>query len=323
MSTQTAYPLAVANLAGKLPNIVVLPAEARAYYDASIADADALEAGASVESASVLDEVLRVGDICVPSVLAGKVPGYGPVRMRYFLGLAAGLADKVAVLDASHVDAAGAGAVGTSTLRGTRGMRTRVIRVLKNLAGRRKEEKQRLKTAGRGTEKADERSRSLDALATELLAAIAKVPASVALDAGATPELVDALRQAAGGVLTTRDGARGARGTVASLYDDMNLLDGKLLHELRLLVGAMKDARKEDTTIPAVRSPLLKSGKKKSQTAEKQSAKPKEGPTGPSAAAAKEPSTPGAKEPSAAASKEPGAAASKAPDTAAHPELHD
>ena len=43
----------------------------------------------------------------------------------------------------------------------------------------------------------------------------------------------------------------------------MNLLDGRILHEVRLLVGAMKDARLGDKTIPFVRSLLLRKSHRK------------------------------------------------------------
>lgn len=263
MSDQPAYPTAVADLASEIPGGIVVPPEALAFFGASIDAADALQVGSGIESVTVLDEVLRVGGLSMASVVGGKVNGYGPLRMRYFFDLAAALAAKVAQLDASRVDAAGAGTARTASLRGTRALRTRAIRVLKNLAGRRPEEKTRLSKARQGVERADERARSLEALATELQEAMAKVPPSVAVDAGATQALVDALLQAAGSVLDTRGSAQDARGTVASLYDEMNLLDGRLHHELRLLVGAMSDARKEDKTVPAVKSPLLKTGKRK------------------------------------------------------------
>ena len=161
------------------------------------------------------------------------------------------------------MEAAGAGTAKKSSLRDSRSLRSRAIRVLKSLAGRRPEEKARLAKASKDEEKADQRSRSLEALAQELKDAMAKVPALVAADAGATPELIDALLSASGSVLGTRGSAQEARTTVASLYDEMNLLDGRLHHELRLLVGAMKDARREDKTIPAVKSSLFRSGNRK------------------------------------------------------------
>jgi hypothetical protein len=138
------------------------------------------------------------------------------------------------------------------------------IRVLENLAGRRPEEKARLRNARQEqSEKADERALSLGALAKELTEQMAKVPPEVAADAGATQALVDGLGAASGSVLTTRGSANDARSAVASLYDSMNVLDGRLLHELRLLVGSMQDARKIDKSVPAVKSALLKSGKRK------------------------------------------------------------
>lgn len=263
MSEPPAYPAAVADLASQIPAAVVVPPEALSFFHASVEPADAMEWGARIESVTILDEVLRVGGIAMASVLAGKVGGYGPLRLRYCLDLAAALAGKVVTLDTSRVTAAGAGTAKTTSLRATRALRTRAIRVLKNLAGRRPEEKARLAKASQGEERADERSRSLEALATEIQEAMAKVPAPVAADAGATQALVDALLQASGAVLGTRGTAQDARSAVASLYDEMNLLDGRLLHELRLLVGAMRDARKEDKTVPAVKSRLLKSGRRK------------------------------------------------------------
>jgi hypothetical protein len=263
MSDKPAYPAAVAALAAQIPAKVTVPSDALAHFDTSITSTDALDDGSAIESVSVLDEVLRVGGIAMTPVLDGKVIGYGRLRMRYFLDRAAELASKVSDLDTSRVASKGAGTAKTMTLRDSRALRTRAIRVLKNLAGRRPEEKARLARAGKGTEKADERARSLDALARELEDAMSKVPASVAADAGATRALVDALLHAGGAVLGTRGEAQDARSTVASLYDEMNLLDGRLLHELRLLIGAMRDARKEDKTVPAVKSSLFRSGKRK------------------------------------------------------------
>lgn len=267
MSQQTAYPAAVAALAAQIDPAVVVDPAAGEHFFGSIQQADALEAGAAVESASVLDDVLNVVGIAMPHVLAKKVSGYGPMRMRFAMDLAAELAGKVAELDSSRVEAAGASAARAASLQGSRDVRLQAIRVLKNLAGRREEEKKRLSVAGKGKEKPDERARTLENLATELKTAMAAVPASVAEDAGATQALVDDLMTAAGAVLGTRTEAKDARGTLASLYDTMNVLDGRLLHELRLLVGAMTDARKRDKAIPAVKSSLLKQGKKKAKKA--------------------------------------------------------
>jgi hypothetical protein len=191
-------------------------------------------------------------------VLAEKVAGYGPLRFRYLLELAQDLAGKVAALDTSRVTAAGKSAVKTTNLRGTRSLRRKALRVLRNLAGQRPEDKERVKRAGRGDERPAERSRSLEALAAELTAVAAKVPPRVARDAGVTPALIEALQAGAQLVLASRGEAQGARGAVWSIHDAMNLLDGRILHELRLLAGAMRDARELDKTIPAVHCALLR-----------------------------------------------------------------
>ncbi len=264
MPDQPAYTTAVAALAAQIPAAVVVPPEALSFYKSSIAAPDAIAVGARIESVTVLDEVIRVGAIGLASAVAAKLDGYGPIRARYFFDLAASLAAKVTELDGSQVEASGAGTAKATSLVTTRALRRRAIRVLKNLAGRRPEEKSRLKNARQEqSEKADERVRSLESLAKELTEQMTKVPAAVAADAGATQALVDGLLAASGNVLTTRGSAHDARSTVASLYDEMNELDGRLLHELRLFIGAMQDARKVDPSIPALKSALLKSGKRK------------------------------------------------------------
>jgi hypothetical protein len=250
-----AYPKLVSALLSQVT--LTLAPDERSFYATSVADADALCTGARYESATVLDECVRMAALSLPSILAGKVAGYGPLRTRYLLELGQDLAGKVATLDESRITAAGKSAAKTTSLRDTRAMRRQALRALRNLAGKRAEERERLKRAIKGEERPDERSRSLEALATELEAAVAKVPARVATDAGVTPELMAALRQNAQVVLTSRSAAQGARGAVGSIYDEMNLLDGKILHELRLLAGAMRDAREIDKTVPLVRCSLL------------------------------------------------------------------
>lgn len=247
---------------------ITLADDERAYYEASISEADALRNGTRYESSGVLDDILQLVAKSLPHVIAGKVAGYGELRLRYVLETADALAAKVDRLDTFLVEASGASAAKTTSLRGTRSLRRTALRALKNLAGKRTEERKRVRQAGRGTEKPDERARSLEAIAEELSTIVARIPPRVAADAGATPELMSELRKNAKAVLTTRSEAQGSRGAVYSIYDEMNLLDGRILHEIRLLLGAMTDARAGDKTIPLVRSLLLQ--KKKSKKNKKQ-----------------------------------------------------
>ena len=237
----------------------------------------------------MLDDILQLAAKSLPSVVAGKVADYGGLRLRYVLELAQALAAKVDRLDTSLVEASGASAAKTTSLRGTRFLHRSALRALKNLAGKRPEDRARASHAGQGEEKPDERARSLEAIAQELSSIVARIPARVATDAGATAELMAELRQNARAVLTTHSDARGSRGAVYSIYDEMNVLDGRIMHEIRLLVGAMKDARIGDKTVPLVRSMLLRTSHRKKV------AKPAEG-----EAAVAEAEEPKAEEPEAA-----------------------
>jgi hypothetical protein len=241
-----------------------LRADERAFYASSIDAADALTWGARVESGAVLDEFLRCANLAREAALAGRVPGYGPLRLRYAAELAVELATRLEDHDRALVSAAGASAAGATSLHATRALRRRALRVLKNLAGRRDDARSRIKTAASDTRRPDERARSLAALADEVERMMQHVPARVAADAGATPELAAALRVAGNAVLAARQEAQGERGGLASSYDELNTLDGRLLNELRLLLAALRDARVHDRSVPAVTSRLVhRPGRKK------------------------------------------------------------
>lgn len=256
-----AYPTLVQALLARLP--LQLTDDERAYYEGSIDEAEALSVGTRYESSGVLDDLLQIVNVALPHVVAGKVPGYGGLRLRYHVELGEALAEEVDRLDTSLVEAVGATAATTTSLRGTRALRRAALRALQTLAGRRAEESERLSRARRGSEKPDERARALEVIAQELESIVARVPARVAADAGATPELMAKLRENARAVLSTRGEAQESRGVVRSIYDEMNLLDGRIIHEIRFLVGAMRDARIGDKTIPTVRSQILRRASRK------------------------------------------------------------
>jgi len=240
-----------------------LAVEERAYYEARIGEETAQREGAEVESASVLDACLDACRSALPFVLEGRVGGYGPLRARYLLETALTLAGELAALDATVVRAAGAGAARKVSLRESRELRRAGLRALKNLAGRAPELRAQLQQLSEEKERPDERARSLEALAGLLEEITAGVPPRVAADAGATPELIAGLRACARAVLAAREKATGERGSIRSRYDVMNVLDGRLLNELKALAGAMRDARRSDRTVPSLRVKLLRSGKRK------------------------------------------------------------
>jgi len=259
-----AYPSLVDTLLGKVS--ITLSTDERAFYQSAISDEKAQQNGTTVESVAVLDDLIEGANIALPHILRGVVPGYGLLRLRYALELGRDLAVNVATFDTAVVNAAGASAGKTVTLRDTRGIRRRAKRALKNLAGQNEEILARIRKAARSSaSQADERVRSLEAIAQELETLVATLPARVAADAGATPAFMDELRTYAKAVLASRNKAQDARGSVYAHYDVMNILDGRIVHELRQLAGATKDANADDPTIPRIRPRVIhRSGKPRS-----------------------------------------------------------
>jgi hypothetical protein len=215
-----AYPAQMNELSAKVA--VQLGAPERAFYEGQTDAAEAHDEGAAWQSATVLDGALNAIRPLLPFVIEGKLHGYGALRLRYLLDLGVTLSGHVAEFDGAVVGAAGASAQKTTSLRGSRLDRRVALRVLQNLAGTDAAAKSRLKAAAKDAERPDERARSLERLAQELEAAIARVPPAVAADAGATPELIAQLRAYSAGVLGAHGAAKGARVDVASLYDTMN-----------------------------------------------------------------------------------------------------
>lgn len=257
----TAYPAQVDEHLARVPE--PLTEEERTFFEGLIDEATAQRVGARAESAGVLDACLDACRTVLPMILQGRIPGYGALRARYLLDTARALADEVVQLDAGVVDAAAAGAARVEHLRGSRVLRQRGMRALRNLSSRSREQQARLKKLAEEVERPDTRARSLQAVARELEELIKTVPTRVAQDAGATPELIAALRAEAREVLGSRERAAGARGSVQSRYDLMNVLDGRILHELRALAGATRDARRHDRTVPALRVSLLRNGRRR------------------------------------------------------------
>ncbi|EYF07073.1 hypothetical protein [Chondromyces apiculatus] len=258
-----AYPTRVDEVLLRLPEEPTVTEEARAYFDARIEEHQARNLGADVGSAAVIEDCLDACNRALPLVLASRLHGYGVLRLRYLLETTRALAVQVAALDVTMVDAAGAGAARGAELRDSRELRRAGLRAFKNLSGRSAEQQARVKKLREEVERPDTRARSLETLALELETLMAVVPEEVVADAGATPDLLLGLRAHARQVLASRERAVNAFGSVRSQYDLMNVLDGRILHELRALTGAMRDARKTDPTVAVLRLSVLRPGKRR------------------------------------------------------------
>lgn len=262
MSNHLSYPAELQSLLGQLPNVSVSP-QAKNFFHGLIDDHTAQEEGCQIHSAALLDELIRIVQPALPFINTSKIPGYGAVRLQYLLDMGLELATHVHGHDQAMIHAAGAGVSKATSLKGSRTLRRTAIRVLKSLAGKDKAALARLEeAASEDRERPDERARGLDALAGELERVLAQTPADVAADAGLTSSLIEELRQNAKAVLGARSSAKGSRGDISSLYNVMNILDGRVIFELRILLSAMRDARKSDASIPVIKAGRLRTTKK-------------------------------------------------------------
>lgn len=133
----------------------------------------------------------------------------------------------------------------------------------------------RITTTHETRERVGTRSQSLRALATELKRALKNVPARIAHEAGATPEFVRALHAAARGVAGADQSRQRQNQKVQQAFPVLHVLKGRLLHELRAMLGSARDARKGDPTVPSSRTAIFKkSGAAKPASAKPASAKP-------------------------------------------------
>jgi hypothetical protein len=270
LSTEAAtYPARIADLLAAFKTPVTKAAHA--WLELQIKEPKARADGAEIASPTVLDAVIEATHIAQPSLLAGKVKGYGPLRYRYCLDLAVALADNVAHFDASGVGAAGASAEKGTSLRVSLDDRRDALRMLKNFTGSDDAARARLKKVRGRNDRPDERATSLQGISRELKAVTEGIPAELVTDAGVTHDLSTRLNTYAHAVVAAHDTAHEERAALAAQYDSMNVLDGRILHELRALAGAMSDTRKSDKSVPALKIAALRNRKRKSAKAKAES----------------------------------------------------
>lgn len=261
-----ARPAIFVELLAQVPE--ALSDEERAHYEGLISVKRARRDGAEVESATVLKELLGVIRPAFSLIVEGKVPGCGPKRLRYTLEMALVLSQNVSVFGESSIDAALARSTRSSGVSDAVTFRRLGIRALGRLMSDRPEDRERIRSASSVKKRRiEDRAEMLEHLAAQLEKAAAGVPESAAKEAGATPELIASLRAQAQNLMSVGEGSSAARNTIASHYDVMNELDGRLMLEIRNIVRALEDARATDRSIPAVRTRLLaRRGKRKANT---------------------------------------------------------
>lgn len=241
----------------------------RAFFADLLSPERASAAGGRFESGAVLEDFLTVTQKLLSFVKDGTLAshGYGPLRLAAALEVARSLALEVAAIDTALVRAAGAAGQANVSLRSASVVRARALAVLRNsVSARDLEGQRRLREARRSDPTANDRSRSLTAIADEVERRIAALPPAVAKDSGISPDLVAALRAHVSALDVARAGHVATRGDAMARYEVMDLLDGRLLHELRAMLAAYRALRKQRPALATVRSALLRSGTRARRT---------------------------------------------------------
>jgi hypothetical protein len=224
---------------------------AHAWYVGLLSDAEAVKRGERGEGRALVDRWLAAVTTLAVSILAQKITGYGPMRLAYACELALDVAQHDGSVSAHKVDKAGSSARATSDRRAVARLRRKIKRALGSLAGKRRDRSARTRAAVAGSQSHSTRIASLEALAQALEALLREVPPEVAADAGATPSLVAEARRACARATEARDDHGARRALVASTYDTMHIVKGRLDYELSEMLSAANDARDTDATVPS------------------------------------------------------------------------
>lgn len=224
---------------------------AKSFYRASITDHDAARQGQRYMPRRVVAEWITIGAALSPWIQGGHLAGYGPARLRYAAELGQEIAARLPQLDGPATESAPAEAAPSNAPAvDVEALKRSVAQGLRNLGIEAKSS-----TPGNAAPHAV--SQTLEELARAVHAAAEKVPADVMRDAGLTSAVVDALVVAAQDTLNTHTTAVATRTAARSNARDEDVLLGRLIREMRLMLASARTSQKSDPKIPAPRSSLL------------------------------------------------------------------
>ncbi len=239
----------------------------RAFFVRSIAEKTANGLGARVSPRDVAAEYVRVLLALSPWVLAHKVGSYGPMRARYGLELVLAMVPDLSahVAQSAVIDVASATPDPAEAI--TPAKRREARRAVRKL------------TADPTVSAAIERSLSPVELVGHRVRAHertiararhvrANVSAELRGDMGLDDATLDALIASASGAIDSADVRAKGRRSQQALRSNLAPSCGRLVHELRELLGAASRMRADDPTVPALSSTYVPARKAKRAAAE-------------------------------------------------------
>lgn len=238
-------------------------AESRSFYVASVSDADALRVGRRFSARVVVAEWITLSTAIARSALAGRVTGYGAMRFHYAAELALEVAAQREQADGAPQPSANEplGAAKVAPPVNVAALKRKVRRSLRNLG---------VEVARRPSSSASAAkvSHSLEDLAAAVTRAQKTIPSSVMADAGLTEAVIDALNDAALDAMSAHVEGIATRERALSAARREDVLLGRLVREMRLLVVSSQTAHRDDPEVPQLRCALFGAARKRAATKE-------------------------------------------------------
>jgi hypothetical protein len=244
----------LAQLIARTPSI---GADERAAFTAQYSKAECIALGARTKSAAVRECAVQWAALALKGLSSsdGELIAYSLERLSFVLEL-------VVTLDAerasnSKTDVASGSLRSGRDLARTRLGETRIkfFRVLVRATkgdDQKTADVERLRAHGESDRETAEAVRDAAALGEKLLKG-GKAQRIVASSVGLTDALVKQAKEASAALLGARDDvAIGASGTHQRDSTDVNAIEGRVLHEMRLMKGAFDDARADGASVPVL-----------------------------------------------------------------------
>lgn len=237
-------------LRGKLAPAYEPSPKLRAYYEKLVERADAIHDGAGIGSDLVLVDAMQALSVIVPFLAKGNsVVGFGARETVYTLDLCLELEGAWRGLRVLEAEKSGTSKDKSLTFHDARTQRVLLHRTLAGVTPRRSPHRAALdKAASHGSKKARDVAAGLETLASSaaaLFKASAKDEglAEALADKGITVAFVNSAGARAQAIASAEQ-AHGEQGAAKqAAYDEVNLLDGRVMARLRALRDAVELAR--------------------------------------------------------------------------------
>lgn len=217
--------------------------------------------GAARSPVEYFEEFAGALDTFAPHILAKELKGYGPLRARYGAELLRDLAPSLVAYEGKRSAAKVAGGDHSRAMSLTDAQRAETRTALGRVLAGDEAASERLGATAPQSQKKSERIVAAEALVSMAERARDDVPAELLADAGLSTDTLDALKTSAREASETGATRADEASAKMALRAAMAEVCGRIKLELRVLLGAVRAARKARPTMPRFTSKLLHHGR--------------------------------------------------------------